>query len=276
MHARERAGMGTRFTGVEETLLLPLWARAMETQRADAIIDDPKAVTLLREIDYDFERFAQDWKSQVAVAVRTRLIDNTVTRFIAAHPDAVIVNLGAGLDSRYHRLDNGSLRWYELDLPRVMEIRRRYFQESDRYRFLEGSVMDFGWMRSIRREKRPLLIIAEGLLMYFPRHQVRGLIRRLAGAFPESEMLLEILAFGAVGMARYHDTLWHFNADLQWSLADSRELEHWDKGVELLHEWCVLDYHRQRWSWLGLLAHNPWFRLIYGERIVHIRFGESE
>ncbi len=268
--------MKTQLAGVEETLLLPLWARAAETQRPDAIINDPKAVALLSEIDYEFKRFDHDWKSQLAVAVRTRLLDDAVKQFVDAHPEAVIVNLGAGLDSRFHRLDNDLLFWYELDLPNVMEIRRRYFQESTRYRFMECSVMDFGWMKDIQRDNRPLLIIAEGLLMYFARYQVRDLIRHIAASFRNSEMLLEVLAFGAVGMTHYHDTLRRFNASLQWSLADSRELEQWHNAIRLLNEWCVLDYYRQRWSWLGLVAQNPWFRLLYGERIVHIRFAEND
>ena len=267
--------MKSAWSGVEETGLLPLGARAAETQRSDAIMEDAKAVARLRDIDYDFKHFAHDWKSQLAVAVRTRLLDDAVTSFIEKNPNALVINLGAGLDSRFHRLDNGSLLWYELDLPNVMEVRRRYFQESERYRFIESSVLDFAWIAEIQQNDRPVLIVAEGLLMYFARYQVRDLIRHLVRAFPGAEMLLEVLAFGALGMTHYHDTLWRFNASLQWSLADSSELEQWDHAILVLDEWCVLDYYKQRWSWLGMVAHNPWFRLLYGERIVHIRFNRT-
>lgn len=264
--------MRPHLKGVEETLLLPLWARAVESQRPDAIVHDPKAVALTRDMNYDFSRFKHDWKSQVAVAVRTRLLDDAVSRFLTRHPGAMIINLGAGLDSRFHRLDNGEVLWYELDLPNVMAVRRYYFEETERYRFLESSVLDFDWMETIDRRDRPLLIVAEGLLMYFARYQVRDLIRHLVAAFPDSEMLMEVLAFGAVGMTHYHDTLRRFNASLRWSLADSQELEQWHPSIHFQREWCVLDYYQQRWSWLGLVALNPWFRLLYGERIVHIRF----
>lgn len=273
---RGTARVEPRLSGVEETLLLPLWARSAETQRPDAIIEDPTAVSLLREIDYDFERFAHDWKSQLAIAVRTRLIDDAVGRFIHRHPAALVVNLGAGLDSRFFRLDNGELCWYDLDLPNVVAIKRRFFNESRRYRFLESSVLDFGWMEAVETRGRPVMIIAEGLLMYFARYQVRSLLRRLADAFPGAEMLIEVLAFGAVGMTRYHDTLRRFRASLKWSLADSRELEQWHPAIRLLNEWCVLDYHRERWGWLGLVSENPWFRLLYGERILHLRFEKGE
>jgi len=272
IRSEERSRKKTCLTGVEETLLLPLWARARETQRTDAIIEDPKAVELLRRIDYDFRRFDNDWKSQVAVAVRTRILDETVGQFLSTHPQAVVVNLGAGLDSRFQRLDNGSVLWYELDLPHVIEYRRDYFEENDRYRFIASSVMDDRWLTRIEVKERPLLLIAEGLLMYFARYEVRHLMRHLVEAFPNAEMLLEVLAFGAVGMTQYHNTLWRFDADLKWSLADSHELEHWDPRIRLLNEWCVLDRCTERWSWLGLMAQNPWFRVLYGERIVHLAF----
>ncbi len=267
--------MKTHLTGVKETLLLPLWARARETQRHDPIVEDPTAVELLRRIDYDFRRFDHDWKSQVAVAVRTRILDDAVKHFLASHPQALIVNLGAGLDSRFQRLDNGTVQWFELDLPEVIAYRRDHFTETERYRFIACSVMDTTWLARIERSERPRLLIAEGLLMYFPRFEVRNLLRRLAKTFPGAEMLLEVLAFGAVGMTHYHDTLHRFDASLKWSLADAHELEQWDPRIRLLAEWCVLDHHTERWSWLSLVATNPWFRLLYGERIVRIGFQPS-
>lgn len=268
--------MKSQLTGVKETLLLPLWARARETQRHDPIVEDPKAVELLRRIDYDFERFDHDWKSQVAVAVRTRILDDAVTHFLGKHRDAVVVNLGAGFDSRFLRVDNGTVRWYELDLPEVIACRREHFEETERYRFIDSSVLDKAWFRRIDRNGRPLLLIAEGLLMYFARFEVRNLLRRLAATFPDAEMLLEVLAFGAVGMTHYHNTLSRFDASLKWSLADAHELEHWDARIKLLHEWCVLDHYSERWSWLSLVATNPWFRLLYGERILHLKFQSGQ
>lgn len=95
--------------GVEETLLLPLWARAAETERPDALVRDFMALEFIKRIDYDLGHFRRDWTSQVAIAVRTRLIDDAVQAFLKRHPDAVFVNLGAGLDCRFFRLDNGVL-----------------------------------------------------------------------------------------------------------------------------------------------------------------------
>ncbi len=96
-----------------ETLLIALYLRAVETQRVDGIIRDEKAVEMIQSIDYDFARFDRAWASQVGVAVRTEILDEATTAFIRQYPDASVVNMGAGLCTRFNRVDNGSIIWYE-------------------------------------------------------------------------------------------------------------------------------------------------------------------
>ncbi|MDB5101470.1 MAG: tcmP, partial [Cyanobacteria bacterium RYN_339] len=114
----------TRLEGVEETLLIPLWARAAETRRGDALIRDDRAVELVEQIDYDFKKLSWDWTTQVGVAIRTEILDDATRAFLAKHPDGLIINIAAGLDTRFYRLDNGQLHWVDVDLPNSMALRR--------------------------------------------------------------------------------------------------------------------------------------------------------
>ena len=120
-----------KIAGVPETLLIPLYCRAMETQRPDGIIKDGKAVEMVQSIDYDFSRFDKARGSQVGVAIRTEILNEGVRAFTGKHPDATVVNLGAGLCTRFTRVDNGRVTWYELDLPEVIELRRKFFAEME-------------------------------------------------------------------------------------------------------------------------------------------------
>ncbi len=267
--------MHSSLSGLEQTLLLPLWARAQESLRPDAIISDPGALELLRRIEFDPRPLREDWKSQLAVAIRTRLIDEAVLEFLARHDQALVVNLGAGLDCRFERIDDGRLLWYDLDLPEVIELRRELLGDRERVRTLAHSVFDTDWMDAVREDGRAVLLVAEGLLMYFSRRRVRDLIRRLGRRFPGAEMLLEVLAFGAVGMAAFHASLRRFGAALKWAPSDCHELERWSPGLRVLAEECVLDHHPERWGWLAAGAANPWLRLTYGERVLHLRFGRE-
>ena len=137
-----------------------------ETQKPDGIIKDPKAVELVNQIDYDFSKYDDAQGTIMGVAVRTEILDEYVSNFIQEHPQAVIVNIGAGLDTRFIRLDNGRIMWYELDLQPVLTLRHFFFEDTERYRMIGASALDFRWMKKIARREHTLFII-EGLLMYF-------------------------------------------------------------------------------------------------------------
>lgn len=106
-HRKGCAPYETEAGGSFETLLISLWARATETKRTDAIIKDHQAVSMMEQIEYDFTKFEKTWLSQVGVAIRTELLDTAVTNFIGKYPDAVIINLGCGLDTRFFRIIMG-------------------------------------------------------------------------------------------------------------------------------------------------------------------------
>ncbi len=182
-----------KLAGVPETLLVALYLRAVETRRADGIIKDEKAVEMIQSIEYDFARFNKAWASQVGVAVRTEILDKASTAFIRQYPDTSVVNMGAGLCTRFNRVDNGRITWYELDLPEAIEMRRRFFTETDRHRFIEGSITDFDWMEQIRGVgNQPVLFIGEGLFMYFEERDVKDVFIEMADHFPGAELLFEI------------------------------------------------------------------------------------
>jgi len=133
-------------SGVAETLLIPLYVRAIESQRSDALLKDMKAVALVTQRDSDFSRIKQikmDEDDQVALILRNREFDRYARDFMARYPEAIVVHIGCGLDSRFERLDNGHVEWYDLDLPEVIELRRKFIgDEGERYHFLACSVFD--------------------------------------------------------------------------------------------------------------------------------------
>ncbi|AKJ64826.1 class I SAM-dependent methyltransferase [Kiritimatiella glycovorans] len=173
--------MTAKLSGIPETLLIPLWARAVEGEEPDPIVRDDKAAEMVRQIEYDFAKFAKARLSQLGVAIRTMLLDRATSDFLRRNPDGVVVNLGAGLDTRRHRL-GVETDWYEPDLAESLELRRRFFEETDRYRFLTASVFDTEWMEKVDDAGRPVLLIAEGLCIVrlpFIRSRIAPRIARL-------------------------------------------------------------------------------------------------
>ena len=200
--------MKTKLSGVAETLLIPLWARAEEMKRSDALIRDDFAVRLVEQIDYDFAKFARAKHSQTGVAVRSYILDHETKAFIEKHPEAVCINLACGLDTRFYRIDNGQIDWYNLDLPDVMELRQNLLaEEGARIHNLAASVFDSGWLEKVEHEGRPVLILLEGAAMYFSEQEMRSLFAMLAEAFADASMLIEIMPPFLIGQQKHHDSV---------------------------------------------------------------------
>jgi O-methyltransferase involved in polyketide biosynthesis len=181
----------TTLTGVSETALLTLRARANEARRPDRIIDDPLAVTLMDSIDYDFSKFGVP--SRQDVALRALAFDNSARRYLGAHPSATVVALAEGLQTSFWRLaDVGDeFRWLTVDLPPIIELRRRLLPRSPRISERAQSALDFSWMDAVD-PAQGVFITAEGLLMYLQPDQAMGLIGECARRFPGGQMMFDL------------------------------------------------------------------------------------
>ena len=264
-----------QISGVPETLLIPLWAKAVETGKDGAIIGDAKSVEIVNSIDYDFSKFEKSWASQTGVSIRTLILDTAVREFLGKNGDAVIVNLGAGLDTRFERLNDARIyMWYDVDLPGVIDLRKRFFSEGPRNLFIPCSIFTGEWMAGIRDKNRPVLIIAEGLLMYFSESELRPFFDIISQEFRGGEMLFEMLAPLLVGRSRHHDAVKMTGkaVEFKWGLGDSGEMETWNERIRFIGEWNYFDFHRERWRYLRWLALIPAFRNGFNNRIVHISF----
>lgn len=116
---------------VQETLLIPLFSRALETARPNGLLKDARAVEIVEQLDYDFSKWppSSSWSQ---ACVRTRLFDEIALRFLEEHPEGAIVEIGCGLDTRFERIDNGRATWFELDLPDSIALRRSFFEDGPR------------------------------------------------------------------------------------------------------------------------------------------------
>jgi len=144
-----------------ETLVLPLCYRAMESQRPDALIHDPKAAEIVAQLDYDFTRIKSQSFQQLNVVLRVREFDRSTRAFLARHPDGVVADIGCGLDTRFDRVDNGHVRWFNLDLSEVIVLRERFFPPSPRCQNLASSALDLDWMETVAQAGGPYLFLSE-------------------------------------------------------------------------------------------------------------------
>lgn len=264
--------MGQNLEGIPETLLIPLWARAVEAKQQDPIIKDDLSTKIVEKIDYDFSKFEDAWMSQTGVVIRTEILDKATDAFIRKNPDAVIINIGCGLDTRFFRVDNGRIHWYDLDLPEVINIRKQFFEETDRYKTIDKSVFDYSWINEIYTTDKPVLIIAEGILMYFTEEEVKNLMDKLVDSFKEAEMLFEMITPMMAKGSKQHETVKKMNAEFQWGIKNGKEMEKYNSKIRFVEEWNYFDYHKNRWRWMRLFTSITPLKNRFSTMIVRLKF----
>lgn len=214
-----------RLGAVQETLLIPLYGRALDAKARRPVLGDVEAPRMVERIDYDFAKFRGP--SLGGSVLRSAIFDGWVRRFLAEHPDGTVVELGAGLGTRSHRLDNGRARWFDLDLPDTVELRRRFLTDSARTTTLAASVLDTDWFERIAESGGPHFFVSEAVLLYFDEEQVRSVVRALADRFPGADLSFDT---GGGTMMRSQDRNPVFkaiDARMTWTCDDPKALESW-------------------------------------------------
>ena len=187
----------TRLGPTAETLLIPLFARTMENRRKRPILADPKAAEMVEGIDWDFQQFNQRLRV-VACNLRSAMYDEWVAEFVRRNPHGTVVEIGAGLNLRFERLDNGTVHWFDLGLPDVVELRRKLFSDSERRRTLASSVLDAGWVAAVRQSPGPYFFVAEAVFVYLPEADVKAALAQIARSFSGASIALDTAAARAV------------------------------------------------------------------------------
>jgi O-methyltransferase involved in polyketide biosynthesis len=220
--------------GVAETLTITLYARCAETARSHPLLVDNKAVEIAKKMNYDLEKYASGWGSQLGCILRIKTFDDRVKDFLTKHPDAVVVNLGVGLCTRFSRLDNRQATWYEVDFPEVIDLRRKLMPESERQIYLPNSIFDFTWMEQIDTGNRPVLAIAEGVCPYLTEAENRSLFKALGDRFSGVTFLCDMLNVKMSNRTKKHDTVSKTNAEFKFGIDRIEDLETWGDNYTLL------------------------------------------
>ncbi len=176
-------------SGVPETLLWNLGRRAAAARIGASPLKDPLAVEVADRIQYDFADASRGARWH---AVRVATFDDAVHRFLNQHPAGTVVALGEGLETQFWRVDNGRVRWLSVDLPAILDLRRQVLPESSRQGSYAGSALDLGWLDRLD-PVAPVLVTAQGLLMYFQRNEVFGLIGAIAERLPGSSFVFDVV-----------------------------------------------------------------------------------
>lgn len=241
--------------GVQETMLQTLYARAAYSKKSNAKFRDDKAVEIVSRMDYDFSLAKKDAMMSKGVIARTILLDRMVGDFIRENPKGTVVNIACGMDTRVYRLKTPpSVRWYNIDLPETIEVRRRFLAENGNISTIAKSAMDESWAEIIEEPKGRTLIILEGLVMYLSKEDVKQILSIISGRFGQAEVIMETMSPWVVNHMK-EKSIEATKAKFTWGIRSGKELEDilpeytWIRDVSLVEGMKIIMpvYHLFGW-----------------------------
>ncbi|GAP69507.1 O-Methyltransferase [Bacteroidales bacterium 6E] len=238
---------------IQQTLFMPVWARAKETAKKKPLLTDHVAEKIIRSIDFDFRQLDKNVTeiSQIAWIARCMRFDRVIKAFIEQYPNATIVNIGCGLDTTYERINNKQIQWFDLDLPDVITLRKRFLEETPHRKFIASSFLEPDWMDSIKGNH--VLLISTGVFVYFEEQQIRKFLLEVVSKFPGAELFFDVTSPKGVQIANdvIRKSGIQFNSCFKWGLKDKSVICSWHQNIQL-----VGTYHTFKVEGLSLSLPN--------------------
>jgi O-methyltransferase involved in polyketide biosynthesis len=219
-----------KLTNVQKTLLITLYAKAIDYRSENPILHDAQADELVRMIDYDFTKL-NSWGNDNLIVVRAKQYDDWIREFIGGNPACVLLNLGCGLDTRITRIKPPpTLSWFDVDFPDVIQLRKNFYAEHPGYRMIASSLTDPAWLAEIPAGG-PAIIVAEGVLEYLTTEEVKMLLNRLTDHFSHGIIAFDVMNSFAIQSAKSAAN--EPTAGLHtWEVNDLREVDALDPKLE--------------------------------------------
>lgn len=237
---------------VEQTALLTEYCRALDQRASRPILGDDMADRTVGQIDFDFAGLAATPSVVALVALRAKMLDARLRRFIAENADAVVVDLGAGLSSAVFRVDPPpTVDWYSVDLPAVIRLREALLPQRDRTHTVAESLFEPGWTEPIPAD-RPTTVFADGLVAFLDEAEIIAILRAITSHFGAG--VIAFNDYGPVGkvnqlMGRLATSRKANSPHSQWrfpGFRDARHPEGWNAGLTLLEEASVMQQPEAR------------------------------
>ncbi len=238
-----------RLSGVPETMLQTVYARAKES-RGRGAIHDAKAEEIIEKLDYDFSLADKDTAMHSGVIARTIVLDRLTKAWLGAHPGAVVVNIACGLDTRCYRM-SGYAHWYNLDLPETMAVREKLLPESGTISQIAMSAME-DWGSKISEQNVPVLIVIEGLTMYLNAKDVQQIFKVISSRFSKATVFVETM--NPMIVKRFKErSIEGSHAKFTWGIKNGKAL------AELLPDFRFVEEHSLT---EGMAAFAPIYKLL--------------
>ncbi len=186
---------------VNRTLYIPLYGKARVSRRG-IILGDPKAERIWASEGFPVRgKSASRWLA-LNMAMRAKVFDEWTERMLEGNENALVLQIGCGLDSRCERVTAPRREWIDCDLPDVILLRRKYYRETGRYHMMPLDASDPEQVGKLPGGDT-VIVVLEGLCMYLTGEQLRGLLRALRAKASRLHVLMDVYTVFGARASRY-------------------------------------------------------------------------
>jgi O-methyltransferase involved in polyketide biosynthesis len=224
-------------TPMQQSLFLTLCGRALDNHSPHPILADTMAEEIVRKLDCDCSKFHLSASPIINIALRAKKIDEVALEFVTHHPDAVALDLGAGLDTRVFRIAPPStVDWYDIDFPPVITARQQLLPDRPNAHVVGADLTNPNWLDAIPTG-RPAVIVADGLMAFLAPRDMISLLNSIISHFPSGEVAFNGYTRFAIWAAKhYHGTQSVAQLIKSPGFDDPREPERWNPRLKLVKE----------------------------------------
>ena len=213
-----------------KTLFIPLLGKAIMS-KDNLFLHDPKAEEIISKIDYDFNSLKQSKWLSMYMSVRALIIDELCNKYIEEHPNATVIHLGCGLDSRCLRVNQNFDTWYDIDYENVIDIRKKYYDEDSKHKMIGSSVVDYKWLEEIKTNDN-IMVVAEGLTMYLSEDELKELVTKINNKLGDVHLLLDAYSKKGVKSSKIKNPVNQMNAEVKYGIDNPEEFLQLNNNLE--------------------------------------------
>ena len=208
---------------VNKTLYIPLYGKAFVSKKG-ILLKDKKAEEIWEQAQFPLKRKSKSKWLAYTMAMRAAVFDSWVAEQRAQDPSAIVLQLGCGLDSRIKRVGEGNSVWVDVDFPSVIEERKKYFSETERYQMLGADIKNPEFMKALPKAERAIVVL-EGVSMYLTNEDLKGTLAKISEYFPSVCVLVDCYTPFAAKMSKLKNPVSEVGVAKVYGLASECVLE---------------------------------------------------
>ena len=190
---------------VNKTLYIPLYGKAYVSEKG-LILKDKKAEQIWQQEGFPLKGKSKSKWLAYYMGMRSAVFDDWVNAQIKENPNAIVIHIGCGMDSRVERVNAQNVQWYDVDFPDVIEERKKYYTENEHYHMVASDAREQAWITSLPRDK-DAIIVMEGISMYFELGDLKGLLHNLSNYFEKIHLLMDCYTEFAAKASKYKNPI---------------------------------------------------------------------